>query len=89
MKKLPKVFKNSINPKNTNKEYCYVVEKNNIKEELDNIFESLGPVYQKRVLIKTKDQVYDTYILKRSNGIIKTINNNYIPESDIIEISRV
>ena len=89
MKKLPKIFKSEKKPKSHNKEYCFVKEREPIKEEIDDLFNSLGPIYRKRVLIKTKDQLIDTYILKRSNGIIKTINNNTILEDDIESIRRI
>lgn len=89
MKKLPKIFKKNITPISHNKEYCYVLEKRPVKEELDELFNSLGPIYRKKVIIKTKDREIETYILKRYNGIVKTINNDIFKESEIESVTRI
>jgi hypothetical protein len=89
MRKLPSIFKNNEVPKQHNVEYCLVLEKTDIKRKLDNLFEELGPIYKKRVLIKTKDREFETYIIKRYNGFIKTVENNIISENDIESIKRI
>ena len=101
MKKLPSIYKNSINKKiNNNKNYCYLKENNssnnlnnivdkNINYTLDSIFNSVGYPYNINVLIKTKNKNYNTYLVTRNNSTITTLDNEIINIGDIISINRI
>lgn len=93
MKELPRLYKNeNIEYRDNNKKICFVKE-NIIKEEvlvgIENIFSSSGYPFDKKVIIKTKDKMYKTYLVAREKDIIKTINDEVIDIKDIISIERL
>lgn len=96
MKKLPKVYKNNIdkNIKN-NKSLCYVKEENTknvqvsnnlISEQLETIFSGKGYSYNIPVTIKTKNNIYNTSLITKTNNYIVTLDNDLIRIDDITSI---
>ena len=98
MKKLPGIYHKDINRDiSNNQEVCYVDEEirevnesisTNIEEEIDKLFKEDGYVFNKPVLIKTKDKEYDTAIIKKDKARILTLSDDIINISDIISIKR-
>ena len=89
MKKLPELYKNeSLSPKDNNKKSVKVeesvIQENNIYEELHNIFHGIGHAYNNPVTIKTKDKVYNTYLVAKTKTSIITLENETIPIEEII-----
>ena len=91
MKKLPKIYhKDSINFKNNNKDYCIfkntseISNQELIKEKINNIFKGLEASYNIPVIIKTKNNIYDTYLISRTRDNIITKENEIIPIKEII-----
>ena len=74
-----------------NKEYCYLenTKENDINKELDKLFNSLGPLYRKKVNIKTRLRDFETYIYKRNKETIMTKELEIIPINDIISLKRI
>lgn len=92
MRKLPEIYKCNIDKQiNNNKEYCYLenIKENNINQELNNLFNSLGPIYNKKVLIRTPLREIETYIYKKNNNYIITKELERINIKDIISIKRI
>lgn len=101
MKKLPKIYKNSINKQiNNNKNYCYINKDNvngfvkektpsNIEETLSSIFKSTGYPYNIKVYIKTSNKEYNTYLVSRTNKTITTLDNDLIKINEIIELKKI
>ena len=90
MKNKPTIYKqNNSYYKTNNKEYCYVVNTEDTEDSLNRIAESLGPLQQKKVHIKTKEKDYVTYIYRREQDRIITTNYEVIPIKDIILIKRI
>ena len=95
MKKLADLNKNP-NSKgiDNNKKVYYMKEenrainRNDIEEELNNIFNGLGYAYNIPVEIKTKNQIYHTSLVTKTKENIVTLDNNIIPISDIISITK-
>ena len=90
MKELPRLYKNeNIEHRDNNKKIC-IVKENIIKEEvlvgIENIFSSSGYPFDKKVIIKTKDKTYKTYLITREKDKIKTINDEEIDIKDIMSI---
>ena len=91
MKKLPSIYKKEINKKiKNNREVVYIKEENRelIIDTINAIFNGTGYVYNVPVIINTKDKVYDTYLVSKTNTIVTTLNNDIIPISKIISIER-
>ena len=91
MKKLPSIYKKEINKKiKNNREVVYIKEENKelIIDTINAIFNGTGYVYNVPVIINTKDKVYDTYLVSKTNTIVTTLNNDIIPISKIISIER-
>ena len=90
MKKLPKIYQNSINKKiNNNKNITYVSNKDNmeeVKNVLNKIFTGRGYSYNIPVIIKTNNRVYDTSIVTRTKKNIITLEDDIISISEIEEI---
>ena len=91
MKKLPKIYHSeNINYKDNNTDYCIfknyseISDEQTIKEKLNKMFRSLGSNYHLPVIIKTKNQLYDTVLISRTRDNIITIDNEIIPIKDII-----
>lgn len=92
MNNLSDVYKTNINKEiKNNKEYCYLENKsdNGINAELNKIVNSLGPLREKKVLIKTKLREFETYIYKRRKDYIITKELEMIKLKDIISITRI
>lgn len=98
MKKLPSIYHNSINKDiSNNQDVCYVGEEvrnvsksinTNIEEEIDKLFKEDGYIFNKPLLIRTSDEVYDTAIVKKTNNRIYTLTDDIIDINDIISIER-
>lgn len=96
MKKLPELYKNlNSKPMDNNKKVYYAKEKDTrtfqtttITEELDSIFHSLGYSYNIPVKLVTKTKTIYTSLVARTKENVLTIDNQTIPISDIIEITR-
>lgn len=92
MNKLPNIYKCNIDKQiNNNKEFCYLknIKEPIISKDLDNLFNSLGPVHSKKVLIKTNLREIETYIYKRNKDSIMTKELEIIPIKDIISLKRI
>ncbi len=99
MAKLPKVFHNDINKKFTNnKSYIYAENgkidnsknqtKNDVIELINSLFNEKGFIFNKPLLIKTKEKTYDTAIIKKDHNNIYTLTEDVISIDDIISIER-
>ena len=98
MKKLPSIYHNDINRNiSNNQDVCYAKEEirsinnninTNIEEILDNLFKEDGYIFNKPLIITTKDKSYDTAIVKKTNNKIFTLTDDIIDISDIISIER-
>ena len=99
MAKLPKVYHNDINKKfSNNKDYTYAENgsikkgnsqsKSDILELINSLFNERGFIFNKPLLIKTKDKVYDTAIIKKEGSTIYTLTEDIINIDDIISIER-
>ena len=90
MKNLPSVYKNSdLASKVHNKEFCYVVSQDDVLAQIDKIFDSLGPIYKKKVLIETIHGEFKTFIYRRSGNYLITVSDEKILIDDILSIRRV
>lgn len=98
MKKLPKIYQSEINKKiNNNRNSCYVEKEDiSIKEDyiqpkeevLDEIFSGIGYAYNIPIIIKTKDQTFDTSLIARTKQKVITLDNEVIPIAEIISIKK-
>lgn len=95
MSKLPKIFHNDLkNNISNNKEYVYA--SNNILDnsnfDVDRFITSLsketGFIFNKPVIIKTKNNTFDTAIIRKNNNLIYTITDDVIDINDIVTIER-
>ena len=96
MKVLPKLYKNENAIKDNNKRDCLVKEEkidsiinDNKEKELNNIFNNKGFPFDKKVLIKTTDKIYKTYLVTRTENTVVTLNDEIINVDDIISIERI
>lgn len=93
MKELPKVYKKPINKRISNNATVYYSTMSN-RDELENdslidsLFQESGYIFNKALLITTKDKTYDTAIVQKKNGFIYTLSDDVIKISDIIKIER-
>ncbi len=98
MKKLPGIYHKDINRNiSNNQDVCYAKEEiknisnninTNIEKILDNLFKEDGYIFNKPLIITTKDKSYDTAIVKKTNNKIFTLTDDIIDISDIISIER-
>ena len=89
MKRLPKIYKNNdINPKDNNKKICHLKEEiiNNKEDILNEIFNGLSHPYNTKVLIKTNNKIYETYLVSKTKKNIITLDNEIIPIDSILNI---
>ena len=86
MSKLPSIYKEKINIKDNNKKYCYVTNKESIKEEIKELSKSF---YKSKFYIKTKNKELETYIYEYKDNYLRTIKNEKISLDDIISIKRI
>lgn len=98
MKKLPKIYQNSLDKKIRNNKVVSYVKKENVNMQknskddiystLDDIFSGIGYSYNIPVIIKTSDKVYDTSLVVRTDNNIVTLDNEVISIDDIVSIKR-
>lgn len=98
MKRLPKIYQNSIDKKiKNNKVVSYVsndMDRNNevvytdISKTLDEIFSGYGYSYNIPVIIKTYTKTYDTSLVTRTENNVVTLDNDLIPIEQIVSITR-
>lgn len=93
MKKLPKIYQNSIRKTiNNNKTVCYLknentpYQTNNIEDTLDAIFNGMGYAYNIPVTLTTKYKTYNTSLITKTKNNVVTLDNDIIPLVDIIDI---
>lgn len=93
MKTLPNLFKNeNMTYKDNNRKNCVVKENirdNNVLEVINNIFNSKGYPFDKKVIIKTKDKTYKTYLVTLYDDRVITLNDDVIKMDDIVSIERI
>lgn len=93
MKALPSLYKNeNIKYKDNNKSNCIVkeYEKNNdIIDIIDSIFNTKGFPFDKKVIIKTKNKIFKTYLVTRNDNKVTTLNDEVILIDDILSIERI
>lgn len=94
IKKLPKIYQNEINKHINNNKKIHKINNKDIecnylvKDVLDSIFNTKGYVFNKEVIIKTNDNLYDTYIVSKNNNYLLTIDNDKIDIDDILYMKR-
>lgn len=99
MKKIPKIFVNTINKKiDNNKEvyYSYLDNKNvsekkfsnefDMQNKINNIFKSKNFVYKKKLNIKTRNCQKDYIIISKTYDYLLTMSGEKIYIKDIIDI---
>lgn len=95
MKKLPELYKNlNSKPIDNNKKVYYMKEEirsnnqDSIKDQIEEIFNTLGYSYNIPVEIVTKEKTYKTSLVAKTKENVLTIDNQVIPISSIIQINR-
>ncbi len=92
MKELPKIYKGDITKNiDNNKKVCRFKNENkspDIEEVLKEIFNGIGYPYNIGVIIRTKDNSYDTTLVSRGSKNVVTIDNEVIMIEDIISIEK-
>lgn len=98
MKKLPKVYQNTIDKKiNNNKEVSYIknlteksisIDNKSVKETLNDIFNGFGYAYNIPIIIRTKEKTYETSLVTKTENNIVTLDNDVIPIDRIISITK-
>ena len=91
--KLPNIYKGS-DIRNNNKKTYYSNEKPSIERKkpsvkLQDLFASPSFIFNIRVLIKTKEENYNTRIAGKMGNNIITVDNKVIPIRDIIDIQLI
>ncbi len=97
MNKLPKIFINNINQKISHNDEVYysykdnhsyeeIININDIRNKIDEIFKSNDFIYKKKVHIKTNDYDKDFIIISRSIDYLLTIDGERIKIDEIKEI---
>ncbi len=94
MSKLPKLYKNQeSNPIDHNCKIYYIKEEENntesIEEVLQNIFNGYSHPYTQKVLIKTQNKSYETYLVSKTKQNLLTLDNEIIPLKDIIFMKKI
>lgn len=84
----PSLFKNTnINPIDHNKKQTIIKEINtNIEDILNQIFNNKYP-FNTKVFIKTNTKEIETYLIKRTEDTITTLDEEKIPISEIIDLN--
>ena len=84
----PSLFKNTnINPINHNKKQVIIKEINtNIEDILNQIFNNKYP-FNTKVFIKTNTKEIETYLIKRTEDTITTLDEEKIPINEIIDLN--
>ncbi|HPE14574.1 MAG TPA: hypothetical protein PLT65_01890 [Bacilli bacterium] len=91
--KLPNIYKGSDIRSNNKKTY-YSSEKVSVDRKkpsvkLQDLFASPSFIFNIRVLIKTKNENYDTKIAGKMGNNIITVDNKVIPIREIIDIELI
>ncbi len=60
----------------------------NVLQEVDRIFKEEGYLFNKEVIITTKDRTYQTALVSRNKKGIITLDNDYILYDDIVSFQR-
>jgi len=91
MSKLPKLYKNpSSNPIDHNRKIYHIKEEVKEKDEvLNEIFNGFSHPYTKKVLIKTTNKTYETYLVSKTSQNLLTLDNEIIPLKDILYIEKI
>lgn len=63
-------------------------EETNVVQEVDRIFKEEGYLFNKEVVITTKDKTYHTALVSRNSKGIITLDNDYILYDDITSFQR-
>lgn len=84
----PSIFKNKeINPINHNKKSTYIKQINvNVEEVLNIIFSNKYP-FNTKVLLETTNKSLETYLIKRNDKEVTTLDEEIIPINEIINIT--
>ena len=84
----PSLFKNTnINPIDHNKKQTIIKEINtNIEYILNQIFNNKYP-FNTKVFIKTNTKEIETYLIKRTEDTITTLDEEKIPINEIIDLN--
>ena len=84
----PSLFKNTnINPIDHNKKQTIIKEINtNIEDILNQIFNNKYP-FNTKVFITTNTKEIETYLIKRTEDTITTLDEEKIPISEIIDLN--
>lgn len=96
MKKLPSIYKQAIDKKiSNNNTVYYSTTKTDVKKDyfdpkefIRSLFKEGGHIFNKALIIKTKNKIYDTSIVRASEDYIYTLTEDSIRISDIISIER-
>ena len=98
MKKLPKIYQNSIDKTIKNNKRITDIDNNvreinqfnykDVEETLDDIFSGFGYSYNIPVIIETTTKTYDTSLVVRTENNVVTLDNDIIPISQIRSIKR-
>ena len=95
MRKLPELYKNlNSKPRDNNKKVYYMKEeirsnsKDSVKDQIEEIFNTLGYSYNIPVEIITKEKTYITSLVAKTKENVLTIDNQVIQISSIIQINR-
>ena len=94
MKELPKVFRNNIPKKLDNNKKVFYSNRGEMEENVDvnqkikDIFSSPNYVYKADVTIRLKDKVLSKTIVGKTTTSLMTIDNEFIPISDILDINK-
>ena len=95
-KNLPNVFAVPIEKKIENNKETFVSSINEVVEEehvdlavIDKIFNAKDHVYKTHVYIKTKEGIFDTEVIGRTNKSLLTLDGKKINLEEILEIKKV
>ena len=99
MSELPKIYRSKIEKNFSNKkDYVYAGHTSNFKYDMsvnsdiekfiDDLFKEDGFIFNKPLIIKTKDKTYDTAIIRKSTDRLYTLTEDIIKISDIVSIQR-
>ena len=94
MKKINELYKTNKKFFHNNKKSCKLenveeIDVSNVSKIIDEIFNDSGYSYDKKVIIKTKEKIYQTCIITRRGNYIYTLEDDKIHIKDIISIERI
>ena len=104
IKKLPKIYQNTIDKPIYNNKKTYYIKNNSSKTDnvleqdtmnieqtnsiIDEIFNGEGYPFNIPVVIKTNTKIYETSLVTRTNGYFLTLDYDKIRLEDIVSIQR-